>query len=397
MQYEGDNMAGLKRSNRSMVLGILHEQGSMSRKRIAQQLKLTPAAITKIVGEMIDEGLIVEGRALSSSGAGRREIEVSINPRRYCALGLLINLKQAIVSSTWLDGTVIFSEEIAIEPAAESDSTVSMLCRRLLELADTYIADRETILGVGIAVRGITSPDERRVVNSFGALDKTDYPLCNMVEHFTSLPSVMSNNVRSLFSAHTFLSHNKSVSSSFFLRCEYGIGAAMSINGQIWKGSSQQCAEIGHIPVVRSGGKLCSCGKRGCLETISSPSAIIEDTVDLFISRGSYSGNTLSLDDIISLAKGGDGQVAQIVDSALSALSQALKGVIYTIDPDEIVLYGRMFDNEYIMARLLSEMHIGVDENHAKSIKKSEFNLTLEDKAASLTMVDYFFSKGGLM
>ena len=74
MSYKGDNLMSVKRSNRSAALRILHEKGAMSRKRLAENMNLTPAAITKIVGEMIADGLLSEGEMLSSSGAGRREI-----------------------------------------------------------------------------------------------------------------------------------------------------------------------------------------------------------------------------------------------------------------------------------------------------------------------------------
>ena len=58
MPYEGDNMMGVKKTNRSAVLRILHRQGSLSRKRLSEITKLTPAAITKISGEMLAEGLL---------------------------------------------------------------------------------------------------------------------------------------------------------------------------------------------------------------------------------------------------------------------------------------------------------------------------------------------------
>ena len=101
----------VKRSNRSAALRILHEKGAMSRKRLAENMHLTPAAITKIVGEMLEEGLLLEGEVLQSSGAGRREILIDLNPEAAVALGVLINLRQAIVSAVRLDGSVIFSEE----------------------------------------------------------------------------------------------------------------------------------------------------------------------------------------------------------------------------------------------------------------------------------------------
>ena len=96
MPYEGDNMMGVKRTNRSAALRVLHESGSMSRKRLSESIKLTPAAITKIVGEMIAEGLLTEGRLLPGSGVGRREVMVELNCHAHTALGIFINLRQAI-------------------------------------------------------------------------------------------------------------------------------------------------------------------------------------------------------------------------------------------------------------------------------------------------------------
>ncbi len=114
MPFEGDNMMGVKRNNRSAMLRILHEKGSMSRKRLAETMKLTPPAITKIVAEMLEEGLLREGCAVTSGSVGRREILVELNPHAFCALGVLLNLRQAILSATWLDGSVIFSEVIPL-------------------------------------------------------------------------------------------------------------------------------------------------------------------------------------------------------------------------------------------------------------------------------------------
>ena len=48
MSYKGDNLMGVKRTNRSAALRTLYEKGAMSRKRLAENLHLTPAAITKI-------------------------------------------------------------------------------------------------------------------------------------------------------------------------------------------------------------------------------------------------------------------------------------------------------------------------------------------------------------
>ena len=405
MPYEGDNMMDIKRTNRSAAIRILHEKGAMSRKRLAENIKLTPAAITKIVGEMLGEGLLVESGTVPSGSAGRREILVELNPRHRCALGVLLNLRQAIVSAVWLDGSVIFAEQIELEAKAPAAPTVAMLAERVLSLAQEHGLDRETIIGLGIAVRGITAPDGRTLSDSFGALQENNVPLCQLFEVATGLRTVMANNVRSLFAAQMFIDRDKGGSSEFFLRCEYGIGAALSIDRQIWPGVSRQCAEIGHIPVIRRGGKLCSCGKSGCLETIASPAALREDALALLsegktpvlwkLVRGKRA-EEVDIADVLNAAMGGDAAVAELVDRAVTALGSALKSLIYLVDPGRIVLYGRMFDNPYYLSRLLSEMGEGVDARHAVTIERSKYNHQLEDKAASLLVVDDYFMNGGI-
>ena len=406
MPFEGDNMMGVKRNNRSATLRILHEKGDMSRKRLAEYMKLTPPAITKIVAEMLQEGLLREGSAVSSGAVGRREILVELNTHAACGLGVLINLRQAILSATWLDGSVIFSEEIVLPPRVPARETVERLARRLMELAEENRLAREKIVGLGIAVRGITVSNRRGVSDSFGALAEEDVPLCDWFEELTGLRCVLANNVRALLAAQMFLSRDEAGGSQFFLRCVDGIGAALSIDGKIWHGVTLQCSEIGHIPVVRRGGKPCSCGKSGCLETIASPSAILEEantvlspekTPVLWKIVQGKGERKAALDDVFSAASSGDDGAATIVDTAVHALGSAVKSVIYLIDPGKIVLYGRMFDNDYFLAHFFSEMREGMDTRHAVTIEKSRFNHQLEDKAACLLAVQDYFDNGGIL
>lgn len=405
MGYEGDNMMGVKRTNRSAALRVLHERGSMSRKRLSESIKLTPAAITKIVGEMIAEGLLSEGSMLPGSGVGRREVMVELNHRARAALGIFINLRQAVVSAVWLDGSTVFSEELPLPSHAPAEETLSLLCARLTALVREHRLSERSILGVGVAMRGVISPDGRCVRNSFGALDSFDYPICDRVEALTGYPCLMSNNVRALFAAQMFLSKDRDLTSQFFLRCEVGIGASFSVGDRIWLGSSGQCAEIGHIPVVRRGGKPCSCGKSGCLETIASPSAIVQDalailsperTPVLWRIRESRADGALTIDDVFEAARSGDAEIAALIDNAVVTLAAALKGVVYTLDPGKIVLYGKMFENSYYLSKLIAEMREGVDSGHNVPIEKSRLNHKLENKAGGLLVVEDFFARGGL-
>ena len=405
MQQVGDNMMSVKRTNRSAILRALHERGAVSRKQLAEDLKLTPAAITKIVAELIEEGLVTQGPPLSCGKAGRREILIRLDPQARCALGVLINRSQATLSAVWLDGSVIFSQNIELPAEAPADETVRDLADRLLALAGENGLHRDGILGIGAAIRGITDRSNELVRNAMGALDEADYPLARRFEEFSGLRCVMANNVCALFAAQVFMERYRETRSQFFLRCEYGIGAALSVNGSIWPGGTGLCSEIGHIPVRKRGGKPCVCGKSGCLETIASPMAMREDALAILSKEatpvlwnmlGGKRPERLEISEVLDAARNGDEAVARIVDRAVDALGWALKSVIYITNPEKIVLYGKVFDNSYFLSRLMAEMSEGVDSRHSAVIERSQYNGLLENKAACLIMVEDFFTNVGM-
>lgn len=401
---EGDNMMRLKRQNRGAVLRCLHRYDGLSRKKLANELGLTPAAITKIAAELIAEGLVRETGAVSTGGVGRREITLSLQPDARFALGVWLGLGRAVLSAVRLDGSVLFSEDVLLSVPANAEATLRLLSDLLLMQIQRHAIPRERIIGLGIAVRGVIGQDRRTVKSSFDALDTNDFPICERFEALTGFSAVLSNNVRALFAAERFFSRESETGSALFVRCASGIGAAISVRGQILSGSRGQCAEIGHIPVIRHGGKPCHCGKSGCLETIASPAAIVEDAQALFsedrtpllYARVNGRREAVSLSDVLEAAQGGDAGAASVTDRAADAMANALKSVIYLIDPARIVLYGPIFEHPYFLSRLKAEMTVGVDAAHAVPMEKSRFNNTLEDKAAGLLAVAKYLENGGV-
>ena len=368
-------------------------------------LHLTPAAMTKIAAELLREGLIFEDGSVPSDGAGRREITLRLADRKMSALGVSIGLGKASVSAVRADGTVLFFETVPLPILAPAEQTVQLLCDRLIEQIQSCRQSFGKLLGIGIAVRGVIGEDGRTVKSSFDALDTENFPICDSFEAHTGYPTVLSNNVRALLSAEMFLSRIEKPESIFFLRCGSGIGAAFSVGDEILEGDRRQCAEIGHIPVIRRGGKPCHCGKSGCLETIASPAAIREEaqailseteTPLLFrLTNGDRDAVTTAL--VLDAARGGDAGALKIADRAAETLSDALKSVVYLLDPGRIVLYGEIFEHPYFLSRLLSEMDVGVDAAHATPMEKSRFNLTLEEKAAALLYTIHFYRNGGMI
>lgn len=407
MLYTGDNLTGVKRSNRSVILHILHGSGSISRKRLAQMMRLTPAAVTKLVSEMVDENLIREGFPIHGEGAGRKEISLVINAHAYSALGMHINRESAFLSACWLNGSMIFCENIALPHDCSADEMLSQLSDRLMELVQEHCVPWKTIIGIGIAIRGITDSSRRISRNSFGVYREQNYPVADYIERRTGLKVIVSNNIQALSLAQLFFDREQPVRTQYFLRCEYGIGGALNIDNHPISGATGRCSEIGHIPVIRNNGKLCSCGKCGCLETVASPRAMIEtatqllskDNTPLLWRLYTESGcKPLTIDLILEAARLGDSVIREMVDKAVDMLTMALKTVLYAVNLEQVILYGSLFENSFYLKKFLLAMEEGLNgEFNDTVIRKSAFNTPLEEQCACILMIDWFFSQGGIM
>ena len=404
MQYEGDNMMGIKRTNRSAALRILHECGNISRKRLAESIKLTPAAITKIIGEMIEEGLVSEGSTIPSGGAGRREVLIVMNIESRCALGIRLKKGAASLSAVYLDGSVVFSEDVALPVPAPADETMQVLADRLFALCEAKGVERSQLIGLGLCVEGSIDRERRVLCSGAGLIDEDNYPVCEKLEELMSLPVVMETAVNAAFTAHMFFAKDRSLPSQFFVNCDESISASLFMNGQICTGAFRRCADLGHIPVVRRGGKPCACGKCGCLETVASPAAIRKDAMAVFSQESTpvlwnmFKDGDLSkvsLENIFDAARYGDKGVADIVDNAVYTLANAIRSVIHIVDPCRIVLYGSIFENDYYLSKLLAEIREGVDAGHGTVVEKSARNVALECSAPGILAVEDFFAKGG--
>lgn len=177
MYQRGDNMTSVKKNNRQVLLELLHMQGNISRKRIAHQMHLTPAAITLIVSELIEEGIISEGASISSNNSsGRREVLLHINAQSRIALGVSIGLHDAVLSASYLDGSLIFSSNIPVINMESPKECVKALCVKLSKLIKKHGIKPDDIIGLGVAVRGIVDESRHFSVNSFGTFFSEKYP-----------------------------------------------------------------------------------------------------------------------------------------------------------------------------------------------------------------------------
>ena len=130
-----------------------------------------------------------------------------------------------------------------------------------------------------------------------------------------------------------------------------GIGGGIIMNGALYRGKNGSAGEIGHI-TVQSDGRRCGCGNHGCLETVSSKTAIARDLALLAMNGQSPVLAAAGATDIKLVKSGlikkaldaGDYGVAEVIDQAAYFLGIGMAAMVNTFDPEMIVLGGGLIE-----------------------------------------------------
>jgi glucokinase len=154
-----------------------------------------------------------------------------------------------------------------------------------------------------------------------------------------------------------------------------GIGGGCVYAGQLLRGKTGSAMEIGHLP-IRENGRLCGCGKRGCLEAQAGRLAISAE-----VAQASFRGETPYIAEqagsdlkkiksglLAKAIKEGDTAVERIVRDAMHLMGRAIGGVVNLLAPDVVVLGGGLVE---AMPRLiLDEVRAGLKETAMGSLLK---------------------------
>ena len=201
------------------------------------------------------------------------------------------------------------------------------------DLQATLIPGQEYLIGVGMAVGGHVH--RGTIVNSPNA-SWLRFPLASLVRQRLDVPVILENDANSLAVRERFLGSVDDESMVVILITDRGVGSALILNGQVFRGAHGMAGELGHIPAeagFRGTTIKCRCQSPGCLEGATAPYAI----TSTLVSQGFREGFEAAVE-----APGNDpGDVVhQTFVHAGEALGRAVATLINVFNPTTIVLYG---------------------------------------------------------
>jgi len=254
-----------RRSNLALILQSLYDQPKLSRAELARRTGLSKVTISDLVAELIDDGLVAEtGQTLGAPGKPGVSLCVRDDTRDIIALDLAAT--DTIVGGVYsLTGDRRRRKTWSLS-GTRGEETLNAVLDVASDLAK---ACRYPVLGVGVGTPGTVDSAGR--VLSAPNLSWTDVDLPAILAERLGVPAIVANDANAAVVAEQ--AFDGAPDSLIRIQISGGVGAGLVIGGSVVFGSSYAAGEIGHV-VVDPDGDPCSCGKRGCLETVISVPAL---------------------------------------------------------------------------------------------------------------------------
>jgi glucokinase len=252
------------------------------------------------------------------------------------------NLRIAAVSG---QGQLIEKVTLGTQVSLGRDHVLNEMCGAIRQLSDKYRASGN-LLGVGIGVPGIIHMATGRIYESPNLPGWADSPVRDEIEQRLGARVFLENDANAAALGEKWLGAGRDVPHLAMITLGTGVGGGLVLNGSVWHGMNGMGGELGHI-TVDPNGPLCGCGNYGCVEAISSATAIVRMAKEAIASgkapglaRAASSDPEFSSKSIYNLAIQGDEEARRIYERVGWALGIMIADLVNALNLNMYVIGG---------------------------------------------------------
>jgi predicted NBD/HSP70 family sugar kinase len=340
--------------NRSALLSTLFLDGPLTRQDLARRTGLSQPAVSNLMGEMIDAGLVVDAGALESDG-GRPSMSLRVAPRFALVAGVDVGETRVRVELFDLASTQLASADYPLDRALPgSETVVRHIVAGLATVLDRAGADHSDLLGVGVGVSGVVVHGAEAVVHA-QTLGWDGVPLERMIRAglAADVPLYIDNGAKTHGQAEMWFGAGRGSTHAVFALVGSGVGAAVVANGRTYRGAASSAGEWGHTTLMY-GGRACRCGARGCLEAYVGAGAVIERYREARRGRAVPGADEESQIAALLAAADRTPTARQVLDDTAGYLGAGIANLINLFNPERVVLGG--WAGQALGARLLPQI-----------------------------------------
>lgn len=262
-------------------------------------------------------------------------------------------------------GSILSSGSVKTQSYSSIGDYVDAVCKNLLPIIVAQ-GGVEKIKGIGIG-----APNGNYYSGTIEFAPNLPWkgiiPLAALFEEKLGIPTALTNDANAAAVGEMTYGAARGMKDFIMITLGTGVGSGIVINGQVVYGHDGFAGELGHV-IMRRGdtGRLCGCGRKGCLEAYCSATGVARTARELLAARTDASllrnipSENISSKDVYDAAVQGDKLAQEIFNFTGTLLGEALADFIAFSSPEAIILFGGLAKSgDYIMKPIQK----AIDEN----------------------------------
>ena len=303
---------------------------------------------------------------------------MTINMEKPYVVGMDIGGTNTVFGVVDSRGNVLASDSVKTQQYAEVSEYVDAVCKKLLPLLQQF-GGAEKIKGVGVG-----APNGNYYSGTIEFAPNLPWkgviPLAAMFEERLGVPTALTNDANAAAIGEMTYGAARGLKDFIMITLGTGVGSGIVINGQVVYGHDGFAGELGHV-IVRRDGRICGCGRKGCLETYCSATGVARTAREFLAARTDASllrnipAESIVSKDVYDAAVQGDKLAQEIFEFTGNILGEALADAIAFSSPEAIILFGGLAKSgDYIMKPIMKAM-----ENNLLNIYKGKAKLLVSE------------------
>lgn len=339
-------MAGKSQSYKRKIIRQLYFSNLLSCAELSQKIDKSLSLTTKILNELIAEGIVIETGYAPSSG-GRRPLTYALRSDFLYTISVAMDQFFTRIAVMDIHNNYAYPVEKFELRMADNAMALSLLTDKIEYVIEQSGISRNRIAGIGIGMPGFVDPQQGL---NYTFLSTKGESITGYISGRTGLPCYIENDSGIVALAELRFGAARNRRNAMVINIGWGVGLGMILEGTLFRGDNGFAGEFSHIPLFNNG-KLCSCGKSGCLETETSLFVIVEKakagiqsgrvTVLKRLLSGKEEDLEKDAEAIIQSAGRGDRFAIELLSEAGYNIGRGIAILIHLLNPGIVVLSGR--------------------------------------------------------
>jgi predicted NBD/HSP70 family sugar kinase len=326
-----------------LIIKNLYVKKALSCAQLSMRIKKSLPVTIQLLTSLLEEGYVIETGYASSTG-GRKPVMYALNPDILYIISVAMDQYVTRIAIMNMKNEFVTPVEKYELPLLNNNNALALLVEKIEHIINISGIPKSKFVGIGIGMPGFI--DVKRGLNHTYLFTEGKSITAHVSEKI-KIPVFIDNDSSIIALAELKFGSARETKNAMVVNVGWGVGLGVILNGELYRGHNGFAGEFSHIPLLFNG-KLCTCGKSGCLETEASLLIVVARAIEGLRTGQVTKLKELPSDDLgqallktIKAAHEGDQFAIGILSDSGYTIGRGIAILIHLFNPEFVILSGR--------------------------------------------------------